>query len=130
MGYYFQNEPKNIHNTINKLFIYYSQSDPMGTDRQTDKWTDCDNIHSWISLSGDLAFSHQDGIYGFTFPKRFLEISSQRSHSFLNPNHLRSDYQSIGALSFCIRKAQCLANSSQTFSQFIRPSSLLSYTSK
>jgi len=36
----------------------------------------CDNIHSWISLSGDLAFSHQDGIYGFKFPKRFLEISS------------------------------------------------------
>ncbi len=37
----------------------------------------CDNIHSWISLSGDLAFSHQDGIYGFKFPKRFLEISSR-----------------------------------------------------
>jgi hypothetical protein len=36
-----------------------------------------DNIHSWISLSGDLAFSHQDGIYGFIFPKRFLEISSR-----------------------------------------------------
>ncbi len=35
----------------------------------------CDNIHSWISLSGDLAFSHQHGIYGFKFPKRFLEIS-------------------------------------------------------
>jgi hypothetical protein len=37
----------------------------------------CDNIHSWISLSGDLAFSHQHGIYGFKFPKRFLEISSR-----------------------------------------------------
>jgi hypothetical protein len=37
----------------------------------------CDNIHSWISLSGDLAFSHQDGIYSFKFPKRFLEISSR-----------------------------------------------------
>jgi hypothetical protein len=37
----------------------------------------CDNIHSWISLSGDLALSHQDGIYGFNFPKRFLEISSR-----------------------------------------------------
>ncbi len=36
----------------------------------------CDNIHSWISLSGDLAFSHQHGIYGFKFPERFLEISS------------------------------------------------------
>ena len=47
----------------------------------------CDNIHSWISLSGDLAFSHQDGIYGFKFPKRFLEISSRdltsSSSSFL-----------------------------------------------
>jgi hypothetical protein len=38
---------------------------------------ECDNIHSWISLSGDLAFSHQHGIYGFKFPKRFLEISSR-----------------------------------------------------
>ena len=38
---------------------------------------ECDNIHSWISLSGDLAFSHQDGIYGFKFPQKFLEISSR-----------------------------------------------------
>jgi len=38
---------------------------------------ECDNIHSWISLSGDLAFSHQDGIYGFKFPEKFLEISSR-----------------------------------------------------
>jgi hypothetical protein len=38
---------------------------------------ECDNIHSWISLSGDLEFSHQDGIYDFKFPKRFLEISSR-----------------------------------------------------
>ncbi len=30
---------------------------------------ECDNIHSWISLSGDLAFSHQDGVYGFKFPE-------------------------------------------------------------
>jgi len=37
----------------------------------------CDNIHSWISLSGDFAFSHQDGIYGCKFPERFLEISSR-----------------------------------------------------
>jgi hypothetical protein len=33
--------------------------------------TECENIHSWISLSGDLVFSHQQGIYGFKFPKRF-----------------------------------------------------------
>jgi hypothetical protein len=38
---------------------------------------ECDNIHSWISISGDLAFSHQHEIYGFKFPKRFLEISSR-----------------------------------------------------
>jgi len=38
---------------------------------------ECDNIHSWISLSSDLAFSHQHGIYGFKSPKRFLEISSR-----------------------------------------------------
>jgi hypothetical protein len=38
---------------------------------------ECENIHSWISLSGDLVFSHQQGIYGSKFPKRFLEISSR-----------------------------------------------------
>ncbi len=38
---------------------------------------ECENIHYWISLSGDLVFSHQQGIYGFKFPKRFLEISSR-----------------------------------------------------
>jgi hypothetical protein len=38
---------------------------------------ECENIHSWISLSGDLVFSHQQGIYGFKFPKRFLKISSR-----------------------------------------------------
>ncbi len=32
---------------------------------------ECENIHSRISLVGDLAFSHQGGIYGFKFPKRF-----------------------------------------------------------
>jgi hypothetical protein len=36
-----------------------------------------ENIHSWISLIGDLVFGHQQGIYGFKFPKRFLEISSR-----------------------------------------------------
>ncbi len=50
----------------------------------------CDNIHSWISLSGDLAFSHQHGIYGFKFPKRFLEISSGDLTLFCNPNHLKT----------------------------------------
>ncbi len=38
---------------------------------------ECENIHSWISLSGDLVFSHQQGIYSFDFPKKFLDISSK-----------------------------------------------------
>jgi hypothetical protein len=38
---------------------------------------ECENIHSWISLIGDLVFSHNQGIYGFKIPKRFLEISSR-----------------------------------------------------
>ena len=42
----------------------------------------CENIHSWISLVGDLIFSHQGGIYGFKFPKRFSGDLFLRSHSF------------------------------------------------
>jgi hypothetical protein len=38
---------------------------------------ECGNVLSWISLRGGLVFSHQQGIYGFKFPKRFLEISSR-----------------------------------------------------
>ena len=30
----------------------------------------------------DYIFSHQDGIYGFKFPSRFLEISSRDLTSF------------------------------------------------
>ncbi len=51
---------------------------------------ECENIHSWISLVGDLAFSHQ---YGFEFPKRFSGDLFLRSHSFdsfLNSNHLKT----------------------------------------
>jgi hypothetical protein len=43
---------------------------------------ECENIHSWISRVGELAFSHQDGIYGFKFPKRFSGDFFLRSHSF------------------------------------------------
>jgi hypothetical protein len=43
---------------------------------------ECDNIYSWISLSDDLVFSHQHGIYGFRFPKRFFGAFFQRSHFF------------------------------------------------
>jgi hypothetical protein len=32
---------------------------------------ECENIQSWISLIGDLAFCHQHGIYGFKFPNGF-----------------------------------------------------------
>jgi hypothetical protein len=39
----------------------------------------CEHIPTWISLSGDLAFSHQDGIYGFKFPKRFSELSQAKT---------------------------------------------------
>jgi hypothetical protein len=39
--------------------------------QQGEATTSCENIHSWISLSGDLVLSHQQGIYGFKFPKRF-----------------------------------------------------------
>ncbi len=35
---------------------------------------ECENIHSWIS--------HQGGIYGFKFPKRFSGDFFLRSHSF------------------------------------------------
>ncbi len=44
---------------------------------------ECENIDSWISLIGNLAFSHQQGIYSFKFPQRFLEISSRDLTSFL-----------------------------------------------
>ncbi len=43
---------------------------------------ECEKIHSWISPSVDLAFSHQSGIYGFKFPKRFSGDLFLRSYSF------------------------------------------------
>jgi hypothetical protein len=43
---------------------------------------ECQNIHSWISLVGDLAISHQGGIYGCKFPKRFSGDLFLGSHSF------------------------------------------------
>jgi hypothetical protein len=51
-------------------------------DDSVDKSKDCENIHSWISLVGDLAFSHQGGIYGFKFPTRFSGDLFLRSLSF------------------------------------------------
>ncbi len=43
----------------------------------------CENIQSWISRSGDLVFSHHDGIYGFKFSSRFSEISCRDLTLFL-----------------------------------------------
>ena len=94
----------------------------------------CDNIHSWISTTGDLAFSHQQEFTVLNSQKGFGDLFL-RSHSFLSflsftkLKHPKIPTFRINALSLCIRMAQCLARS-QTFSQFIRPISLLSYTSK
>jgi hypothetical protein len=69
------------------------------------------------------------GIYGYKFPKRFLEISS-RDFTLLSILIIkRPAYQSIGALYLSICKAECLATKQSRFSQFIRPMSLLNYTS-
>ncbi len=38
---------------------------------------ECDNILSGYLFAVTTVFSQQDGIYGFKFPKRFLEISSR-----------------------------------------------------
>jgi hypothetical protein len=38
---------------------------------------ECENILRGYLCVFDLAFSHLDGIYGFKFPDRFLEISSR-----------------------------------------------------
>jgi hypothetical protein len=40
---------------------------------------ECENIHSWISLSGDLVFSHQQGIYGFKFLRGFWRSLPENS---------------------------------------------------
>jgi hypothetical protein len=54
----------------------------------------CENIlHGYLYIF-DLAFVILKGIYGFKFPKRFLEISlpeiSLLLFSFVNPNHLKT----------------------------------------
>jgi hypothetical protein len=78
---------------------------------------ECENIHSWISLVGDLAFSHQGGIYGFpqnVFWGSLPQISL--FYSFPKLKHPKSSTFGIDALSFCIRMAQCHPIS-QAFSQ-------------
>ena len=44
------------------------------------KW--CNNILSGYLCVVTTVFSQQDGIYGFKFPKRFLEISSSEISLF------------------------------------------------
>ncbi len=89
---------------------------------------ECENIHSWISLSGDIVLSHQQGIYGFQSPKRFLEISS-RDLTLLSILIIqRPNYPIIGAYSLSICKAECLASSSQTFPQYFSKSNRQRYT--
>jgi len=59
------------HNTRRKTIVFQQAS----TKTKYFVMRECEHIPTWISLSGDLAFSHQDGIYGFKFPKRFSELS-------------------------------------------------------
>jgi hypothetical protein len=71
------------------------------------------------------------GIYGFKFPKRFLEISSRDlTSSLLLFLFSQSKDLITQSLVPSIRKAKCLATKQSKFPQFIRPMSLLSNTSK
>ena len=82
--------------------IWRSQWRSVNSYHNRKKRRHCENIPTWISLSGDLAFSHQHGIYCFKFPKRFSEFSRsslrQRPHFihfihfiyFIDPNHLKN----------------------------------------
>jgi hypothetical protein len=53
---------------------------------------ECDNILSGYLCAVTTVFSQQDGIYGFRFLKRFLEISCKISlfSLFYHPNHLKT----------------------------------------
>jgi hypothetical protein len=90
----------------------------------------CENIHSWISLSGDLALSHQDGFYGFKFPKRFWRslpeislFSQSESSKDLITNPLVPvpfAFARLNALQAAVKYSHSLSD----------PSSLLSYKGK
>jgi hypothetical protein len=64
--------------TMKKILLFHDEIDV----KPLSEWGLCENIHSWISIVGDLAFSHQGGIYGFKFPKRFSGDLFLRSLSF------------------------------------------------
>ena len=82
----------------------------------------------WLSIySSWREFTVLNSPKGFwrSLPEISLLLSS-----FGNPNHLKTWFpNSLVPFPLSIRKAECLARS-QTFPQFIRPMSLLSYTSK
>ncbi len=56
--------------------------------------------------------------------------SLSKTHFFSSSANLKTWLPINPCPSLCICKAECLASSSQTFQQFIRPMFLLSYTSK
>jgi hypothetical protein len=51
---------------------------------------ECENIRRGYLYDGDLAFVILKGFYGFKFPKKVFGDLLQRSHSFLNHNHLKT----------------------------------------
>ncbi len=124
-GHEYRQHPKFHHNVVMHLFdtalprsVYEARTDGAGRDTLkltrlknavADQGTSidcletavgtmrqgCENIPTWISLSGDLAFSHQDGIYGLNFPRGFRSSLGQRAHFihfiyFIDPNHLKN----------------------------------------
>ncbi len=82
----------------------------------------CENIlHGYIYVS-EFAFVILKGIYGFKFPKRFLEISSRDLTSFPLQLIYRPNYQSICSVPFAFAQLNAF--------QAAVTMSLLSYTSK
>ncbi len=76
---------------------------------------ECDNILCGYLYDGDFVFVILKGIYGFKFPKRFLEISSRDLTLFSILIIQRPNYPIFGAHSLCACMAQCLPSSSHTF---------------
>ncbi len=85
---------------------------------------------SWISLWWWLSICHLEGNFYFWILQKVFKDLFQRSHFFSSSANLKAWLPINWCPSLCICLAQRLASSSHTFSQFIRPMSLLSYTSK
>ncbi len=88
---------------------------------------------SWISLCLWLSICRLERNLWFWIPQKVFGDLLQRSHFFfdffISFANLKTWLPIHQYPSPCICMAQC-QQSSQTFSQFIRPSSLLGYTSK